>query len=75
MAETNKTKKIELKKGIAIIFFTSLITILFIYGFYINNYCSGGDDFRFAKKNELWAIITNFNLLNTPEECSDEKKN
>ena len=70
LEEKNLTKKINIKKALIIISMTVLITIFVIYGFSKYNYCKDGDDFRLAKKNELWAIISNYDLLNTPENNS-----
>ncbi len=73
MEENNQTKKIEIKKAFVIIILTLLFTILFAYVFYNNNFCKDGDNFRLAKKNELWAIISDYDLLNTPGNNSDEE--
>ena len=73
MEEKNQDKKINIKKALVIMILTILVTILFAYGFYTNNFCKDGDNFRLAKKNELWIIISNYDLLNTPENNSNEE--
>ena len=66
----NHNIRISRKKAIYIIALVTLITSIFVYGYYATNYCNDGDDFRNAQTNELWGIISNFDLMKNPNNNS-----
>ncbi len=73
----HQEKRISWNKAIALIAAVVLITAIFVYGFYAINYCSDGDDFSQSQTNELWGIISNFDLMKSPnyDDASNFKEN
>ena len=45
----------------------TLIASFFVYSYYKINYCSDGDNFENAQTNELWGIVSGFDLLKSAE--------
>ena len=62
----HQKKRISLNNAIFIIAGVTLMTTIFVYGYYTTNYCSDGDDFSNAQTNELWGIISSFDLMKNP---------
>jgi len=58
--------KVSIKSAYLIIVIVTLVTSFFVYGYYKINYCSDGDDFESAEVNELWGIVSGFDLLKSP---------
>ncbi len=66
-----QNKKVNTGTAIAVIVLVLVLTSILVYSFYQHNYCKDGDDFSLAQPNELWGIVTQFDLMEQPIDDAD----